>query len=50
MGHESQDFVSDVACQRVPALASRQLRRSASNMQGARADIDDHGLDPIHVT
>ncbi len=44
---ESQDFVSDVACQRVPALLSRQLRRSAWNMQGTRSDIGNHGLDLV---
>ena len=47
MGHESQDFVSDVACQRVPALRTWQLRRSTPNMFNTRMDIGNHGLDLV---
>ena len=47
MGHESQDFISDVACQRIPALRTCQLRRSTPNMLNTRTDIDDHGLDLV---
>ena len=47
MGHASQDFISDVACQHIPALRTCQLRRSPPNMLNTRTDIDDHGLDLV---